>query len=146
MEILSTQVTYRSVRFHEIFDFRGNKENTWSCWWRLKEEVGRVSETERGKWQQHFLSDTKVPEDIRPCWTGATSTSPHQQRVRPEIETRTEIQHGQIICLYIIILSMFMKEHDNTSKPDIIPGYSRERDLPSTHVAPRKETWVPNLR
>lgn len=34
---------------------------------------------------------------------------------------------------------MFMKEHDNTSKPDVIPGYSRERDLPSTHMAPRKE-------
>lgn len=43
-------------------------------------------------------------------------------------------------------MSMFMKEHDNTSKPDVIPGNSRERDLPSTHMAPRKETWVPNLR
>lgn len=87
--------------------------------------------------QQHFLSDTKVSENIKSCWTGPPPS--HQQHVRPELETGTETQHRRIICLSIIILSMFRKEHDNTSKPAVIPGYSRERDLPGTHKAPRKE-------
>lgn len=56
---------------------------------------------------------------------GASSTSPatHQSRGWNWIE----IQHRKIICLSIIILSMFRKEHDNTSKAAVIPGYSRER-------------------
>lgn len=69
---------------------------------------------------------------------------PHLTSARPELETET--QHRNSICLSIIILSVFRKDHDNTSKPAVIPGYSREGDIPGTDMAPRKQSWVPSLR
>lgn len=128
--------TYRSVKFHEISDSRGKKESTWGCWWRLKEEVGRVSETETGKWlKSSFFQIQRCQKTFGPAGWGPPL--PHQQHVRPELEPRTEIQHRKIICLSIFILSVFRKEHDNTSKPAVIPGYSSEGDF-QAHTSTKK--------
>lgn len=71
----------------------------------------------------------------------ATSTLLHRQFIRQDFETITEIQHWKIIFLYNIILPTFLKDHDKTSKTDIIPGYIRGK-RPFKHT----DTWHQETR
>lgn len=138
MDILSMQATYRSVRFHGVFDARGNKESAW-----FLVEAGRGSREGVKVRQQMTTAFPFTYRGVRRHQVllhGASCTSLETHQSRAWNQDRN---HRKIICLPVIILPMYRKEHDNTSKPSYSWLFQGKR--PSRHTQGTKtETWVPS--